>query len=135
MHVDEHDTEVPEQVANEARVLDLLDRSRDPEDRLVVLAEALGDQPDVGEVAVTDRLEAGAMPRGDKVGVIGELHERVAPVEEDGFEQGARVAAWAGSSSGRRWFWPRSPSYCGTCSTLGTSCCSCPRRSRSFRSR
>jgi hypothetical protein len=31
------------------------------------------------------------MPRGDEVGLVGELHQRVAPVEEDGVERHARL--------------------------------------------
>ena len=62
-----------EKLADDAGVFDLLNRPRDPEEGLVVLAEALGDELDVGEVAVADRFEAGPMPRRDEVRVVGEL--------------------------------------------------------------
>src|SRR6266516_5043853 len=79
--VSERDAEVAEELADDAGVLDLLDRPRNPEQRLVVLAEVLGDELDVGQVTVADRLEPRSMPGGDEVGVVRELDERVAPVE------------------------------------------------------
>jgi hypothetical protein len=80
--------EVPEQAADETGVLDLLDRARHPEHRLVVLAEVRGGPFDLGQVVPPERLEPRAVPRFDQRGVVRELHQRVAPVEENAPQHG-----------------------------------------------
>src|SRR5439155_4156550 len=83
------DPEVLEQLSHEARVLDLLDGPGHPEQGLVVLAEVRGHALDVRKIAVPDRLEAGTVTCRDQIRVVGELHQGVAPVEEDGVERGS----------------------------------------------
>ena len=72
-----------EQLADEARVLDLLERSGHPEQRFVLLAEVRADLVGAGEVVATESLEACPMRRVHELLVEPELHQRVAPVEEN----------------------------------------------------
>jgi hypothetical protein len=70
-------------------VLDLLDRPRHPEERLVPLAEVFGQRLDLGQPVPPDRGEAGAVAGAHQFRRVGELHQRVAPIEEDGFQHGS----------------------------------------------
>jgi len=88
--------EVAKEPAHEQRVLDLLDRPRDPEERLVLLSEMLGQ---LRPVVLPDRREPGPVAGGDQLGRVRELHQRVAPVEENRFQHG-RQASLAMPASG-----------------------------------
>ena len=76
-------SQVAEELADEARVLDLLERPGHPEERLVVLAEIRRHLVRVRHAVAPERLDAGAVTCLEKLRLVGELHERVAPVEED----------------------------------------------------
>jgi Ca2+:H+ antiporter len=78
------DLEVAEELPDEPRVLDLLERAGQPEQRLVRLAESLSDL----DVVAADRLEACTMTRDEQVLVPRPLHQGVAPVEQHGLDHG-----------------------------------------------
>jgi hypothetical protein len=75
--------ELAEELAHEARILELLERPGHPEERLVPLPEVRGDRVRGREPVAPDRLEPGPLPRRDELGVVREPHQGVAPVEED----------------------------------------------------
>src|SRR6266516_623640 len=95
------DPEVAEQLAHEPRILDLLERARHPEERLVLLAEVRRDRARFGEPVAPERLEPRPVPRLDERLVVAELHQRVSPVEENGSQHPgyasdvARKILWA----------------------------------------
>ena len=92
-----------EQLADEPGVLDLLDRAGRPEERLVVLAEVLRQRGDVRQLAVADRREARAVAHGHELRVVRELASACRPSRRGLLRAPlARLAPWAGSSSGRR---------------------------------
>ena len=82
------EAEVAEQLRDQLRILDLLHRAGNPEERLVVLPEVRRQSLEVCRLAVPDRLEPGAVAGGDQLRVVRELHQRVAPVEEDRLKHG-----------------------------------------------
>jgi hypothetical protein len=89
LRVGDLDLEVRERLPDQAGVLDLLEGSGDPEERFEPLAEVLSDL--VGREAVAaERREACAEGRVHELLVEPEVHQRVAPVEEDRLEHGAR---------------------------------------------
>src|SRR5215216_1286552 len=77
------DPEMAEQLADEAGVLDLLQCPGDPEERLVVLAEAARNRVRLRQAVAPQRLEPRTLSRLDELRVVPELHQRVSPVEED----------------------------------------------------
>ncbi len=92
--VTELDAEAAEQVANHPWVLDLLDRARHEEQRKVVLPEDRRRFLVAGQPIALERREAGLPARGEKLLVVGEVEERVPPVEQNGAQHVAedRVA-------------------------------------------
>jgi hypothetical protein len=74
------DLEVMEKPTHELRVLDLLDRPGRPEERLVLFAEVLRQ---LGLLVLPDRGEPRAVTGRDELGGVHELHQRVAPVEQN----------------------------------------------------
>jgi hypothetical protein len=78
------DSEMAEQLANEPRILDLVDGPGRPEERLVLLAEVGCDLLGPGRLLAVDRLEPGLESRLDEVLVVRKVHEGVAPIEENG---------------------------------------------------
>src|SRR5437870_821010 len=81
------------QIADEPRILDRLPRPGDPEERLVALAETGGDRIGPGQPVAPERREPGAVPSLDELLVVAELHQRVAPVEENGPNHACTLAA------------------------------------------
>ena len=79
---------MPKQLADETRVLDLLDRARRPEERLVVVANVRGDRVRVREPVPSQRSQPRSVTRLDQLRVVLEVHERVTPVEEHGPQHG-----------------------------------------------
>ena len=77
------DIEAPQAVADQLRVLDLLERAGLPEERHVPLAEPLGRVRMSGQAVAPDRRDAGRPPRLEKGVVVFEAKERVAPVEKN----------------------------------------------------
>src|ERR671936_1701701 len=82
------DPEVAQQAADEAGVLDLLDRAGYPEERLVVLAEALREGVHLRQPVAPDGGEPGPVAGDDQLRRVRELDQRVAPIEEDRLEHG-----------------------------------------------
>ena len=82
------DPEMPEQLADETRVLDLLDRARRPEERLIVVANVRGDRVRVREPVPSQRSQPRSVTCLDQLRVVNEVHERVAPVEENSPQHG-----------------------------------------------
>src|SRR5581483_7672561 len=95
------DPEVAEAVAYEAGVLDLLQRTRHPQERLVAFAKVLGEGVGLGEPVAPDGDQARAVPRAEERLVVDELHERVAPVEQHRLEHPGRVLGPASSRPGQ----------------------------------
>src|SRR5262249_3745048 len=96
------DVEVPEALTHEGRILDLLDRPGNPEERLVALTKVSCEGIDIWQPVSPDSPQPGPMPGLDESRIVGEFHERVAQVEEDRFEHGgvgypdvARRLLWA----------------------------------------
>ena len=81
--VRELSAEVGQRVADHARVLDLLDRAGYPEEWLEVLPEVGADLVGGREVVPLERREPGAEGPVHQLLVELEVHQRVAPVEED----------------------------------------------------
>src|ERR671925_590714 len=100
--VRDRDPEVLEQLPHEPRVLDLLEGPGNPEQRLVVLGEAARDRVGIGKAVPPQGSQTGVLTRLDELGVVPELHQRVAPVEEDCAQHDARLATWRAGSSWAR---------------------------------
>src|SRR5439155_18286278 len=83
LRVRDLDAEVAEKVPDEARILDLLDRARKPEEGQVRLGEVRGERVRLGHAVTADRREPGAMTGLEQRRLPLPAHERVAPVEED----------------------------------------------------
>jgi hypothetical protein len=124
------DSEIPEQLPDKARVLELLDRAGGPEERLVSLAKMRRQGFHLRQVVAPERCEPGAMAGLDERHVVGEAHQGVAPVEEDRRRHAVRVSAWRERSFGRPSRSCRSPSSSISPSIRATfRCSSCrPRR-------
>src|SRR6185312_10542335 len=122
------DSEVAEKLPHQAGVLELFDRARRPEEGLIALAKVSGDALDLRQLVPVERPEAGTVSGLDERLVVGELHQGIAPVEEDGRPHVVRVSAWRESSFGRLSRSLRSPSSSTGCSTRAMSFCSCSRR-------
>ncbi len=75
--------EASQAVADQLRVLDLLERAGLPEERHVPLPESLGRVRMSGQAAALDRREAGRPPCLEEGVVVFEAKERVAPVEKN----------------------------------------------------
>ena len=127
------DPEVTEQLADEARVLELFNGPRRPEERFVALAKMRRHALDLRQVVTPERLESGAVAGLDESLVVDEADQGVAPIEEDRRRHAVRVSAWRGSSSGRLSRSPRSRSSSTSPSIRETSRCSCSPRLRSSR--
>jgi hypothetical protein len=82
------DAEMAQELTHEPGILDLLDRAGRPEEGFVVLAKMLGDHLCLGQFVPAERRQACAVPRFDQIRVVTEVHEGVAPVEEDRLEHG-----------------------------------------------
>ena len=82
------EAEVAETFPHEARILDLLDRARHPEERCVAFPEVSGEGILVRQTVPPDGCEAGPMASVEQGFVVDELHERVAPIEEDRLQHG-----------------------------------------------
>src|SRR5581483_10444033 len=72
---------VREQPADEARVLDLLERAGNPQERQIGVPEALRQ---CGNGVAADRAQSRVVAHGEELGLPLPPHERVAPVEENG---------------------------------------------------
>src|SRR5512133_355262 len=77
------EAEIAEQLPDEPRILELLDRAGGPEERLVALAKVRRQALHLRQVVAPDRREPRAMAGFDERLVVGEAHQGVAPVEED----------------------------------------------------
>ncbi len=84
--VGELDSEVRKRLAHHPWVLDLLERARNPEERHILIAKPRRRLSVGGKPVPVDRRKPG-LPAGFEQGFVPrEMKERVAPVEEDGFE-------------------------------------------------
>ena len=54
-----------------------------------MLAEVLGERVVVRQIVAADGGEPGSVTGADQLGRLRELHQRVAPVEENGLEHGS----------------------------------------------
>ena len=99
------DAELPEELPHHPWVLDLVHRAWHPEKRLIALAETRGGLGRRGQLLAAEREESGLPPRFQQNFVVGEMEERVSPVEEDGVDHrqaNVRVrAAWSAKRSTR----------------------------------
>ena len=77
------DREVTERLPDETRVFDLLDRARDPEERLEVLSEVGANLVRRRQVVASERVEPGSKGGVHQLLVVAKVHQGVAPVEEN----------------------------------------------------
>src|SRR4029453_4347485 len=109
-----------QQLADQARILDLVQRAGHPEERQVVLAEVLRQALDV-EVAVSpQRRDTRAVAGFHPLAVELELHQGVAPIEEDRAQHPGNLAPWRERSSWPCWASRRSRSPQTSFSTSAT---------------
>jgi hypothetical protein len=83
LRVFDFDIEAPQAIADQLRVLDLLERAGLPEKRHVPLPKPLGRDRISGQAVAPDRFEAGRPPGLEEGVVVFETEERVAPVEKN----------------------------------------------------
>ena len=98
----EVDAEAAEELADHLRILDLVDRAGTEEQRQVVLPEDRRRLVRPRQVVALERGEPGPPARLEKLLVVGEVEERVPPVEEHGAQHAPedRVAApWCAAFS------------------------------------
>jgi hypothetical protein len=90
LRVSQLDAELAEELPDHARVLDLLERVGRPEQRQVALPEPRSRHLGRRKAVAADRREPGRPARLEEVLVVGEVEERVAPVEKDGVRHEVR---------------------------------------------
>src|SRR5439155_21857836 len=92
--------DLPEQLADDRRVLELLEHAWNPELRLVDAPEILRDGAVGCEIRSADRGECSAMASLEQRLVRCPLHQRVTPVEQNCPQHAVRLTAWRAGSCG-----------------------------------